>query len=180
MDFDKILPLIFEIIKVSSFIGGGLIALLLSQWLRPVIDIGVSTRWFDPEEGWITVRLEFENRARIKVRKKTILFQYLEYEWPNSGSLSEWVPFAIDAIPKEEKPFEWREPLRVCETTKVFAPKDRVIVERLVRVNPKRVVKIGVKFVAKLEGIGRLIERRDTDSWARTIVVDPPHKSAQA
>ncbi len=130
--------------------------------MSPLIEPRIVTRWEDPSQGLLVLSLELKNRAKFRVMKEEVLFQSLEYDIPQSGELTEWLPFSKNRILQTEPPRQWREPSKIMQSTQWLEPEETVVVERLYKCPRDTALHFGVQFKASPKTV-----------WSR-IAGDPP------
>ena len=69
------------------------------------------------------------------VSEHFIKVQILEYPVNRISDLSEWVPFTVENIKKQEEPLSWRDPVQIFDSTKYTYPNEILSVERLYNLN---------------------------------------------
>ena len=120
-DIKNIVELISGIAAILTFLTGSWLAVFVFLQFAPVLSLRIISTWPDEESRWVIIRLEVENKSRVRVRKDEIHLQVLEHEIKEGGSLSEWVPFKKDDALDTEQPIDWRDPLEVFKSTKELA-----------------------------------------------------------
>jgi hypothetical protein len=120
-----------DMVTIGALIVGGGFAFFVFLQFAPVLNLRVLSSWPDDDSRWVLLRLEIENKSRVRVRKRAIRLQVLEYPEPEGGSLSEWVPFEEDDIISSEKPLRWHEPIEIFRSTQKIDPGDILVIERL-------------------------------------------------
>lgn len=174
-------------IKDASLIAGGIVsvvAVLLSGWLgifvfrqfAPVLTLRVVPTWLGDDSSCVLLRLEVENKSRVRVHKRIIRLQVLEHEVREGGSLSEWVPFEEKRVRPLEKPDQWKDPVEVFETTSGIDPGEILVADRLHDCPAARFLHVGLQAEAKLGVFGKIAARvrGNNQSWTTTCIIARP------
>lgn len=147
--------------------------------LSPVLSIRVLPRWTDETQQYLVVRFEIENKSRVRANKPTGQIQVLEFAPKPGIFLSHGVPFDANTIREEERPIEWREPVRIFHTTKQIFPGELVSFERLYHYPQANViVHIGLQVGLELGSLGRITNLK-RESWRQTVTCFAVKQSKQ-
>ena len=159
-----------DILTISAYIGGAIFAFFVFRQLSPSLDLKIIPMRNLPDKQMLLLRSVIENRSRVRIYKKRIRIQILEYDLGVISSISEWVPFSKADIRPNEIPRQWTEPIEICETTAYINPGSKVVVERLFNVDNmgKTVLHIGIQFEAIISPrLKRLLKWEER--WTHTV-----------
>jgi hypothetical protein len=145
-----------DIATVLVLLAGGCLAVFVFLHFAPVLALRIQPTWPHNDPRWVILRIEVENKSRVRVYKQSIYLQVLEYEIPEGGSLSEWVPFEERATVPSERPISWHEPVEILTSTTGIDPGEVLVVERLHYCPPGTVLHVGLQARARLGLIGRI------------------------
>ena len=130
-------------------------------------------KWLDINEELLCVRILITSIHDKFALIKSTQFQYLEHEKPIKNTISEFIPFTYGRYKEmylnakghrlEGAP-EWREPVKVLESTDKLEPQETICVERLIKCDSKSQVQLGLQV--KSDEI--------VDSWTTTCFAPLP------
>jgi hypothetical protein len=161
------ITLIRDILAILALLIGALAGLFIFFQLAPVAQLRILPRWGDEAQQFLIIRLEIENRSRVRILRPAGRFQILEYALKPDRALSHFVPFTEDRS-KEEPPLEWREPRPLFKTTRQIYPGETIAVEFLQPCSRAEVVlKLGLQINIGLNFLGRLVTRK-REPWQQT------------
>jgi hypothetical protein len=159
MEWVKTIEMVGNLITaLALFIGAGLAVFVFSR-LAPVLNLRIIPSWAGDKSRWVILRLEVENKSRVRIHKQSICLQVLEYRVPAGTSFSEWVPFEEEAIVASEQPLQWSEPIEVFKSTLTIDPNEVLAIERLHYCPPDTLLKVGLQVRMKLGIAGRIATR---------------------
>lgn len=124
-----------------------LVAIFIFQQFSPIAQIRIIPRWIDQSSGKFALRIEIENKSKIRIRQKAASLQILSYSLTDRKRLSEWVPFSKDRVIEDEEPLEWKEPENIFRSTVHLYPGEVIVVERLEQIeDPEHFLHVGVQY----------------------------------
>ena len=168
MTTPDIVSVIKDIVSLLAVVIGALVVLFVYFQFAPVLSLRIAPTWIGKKRSLLLIRIEVENKARVRLHSPKGKIQVLKYSLPAQGFLSQWVPFERGTIPKEESPIEWREPIEIFNTTKEIYPGETIAYERLYHIPEDTViVHIGLQVEMKLGGLGRLVTGKK-ENWRQT------------
>jgi hypothetical protein len=91
-----------SIIAILTLIGG-VLALIIFVEFAPVLRLHISPTWVNANGDLLNLRIEIENKSRVRIYNPEIYLQVLEHSLPKKDSLSEWVPFSKERILQDER-----------------------------------------------------------------------------
>ena len=163
----EIIGLLRDILVIVALLIGALAGLFIFFQLAPVAQLRILPRWSDETQQFLIVRLEIENRSRVRIVRPTGHFQVLEYALDTNRALSHFVPFTEERS-KKEPPLEWREPALMFESTRQIYPGATIVVERLHPCPQSEVaIKLGLQINIGLNLFGRLVTLK-REPWQQT------------
>jgi hypothetical protein len=173
MDIKDIIGIADNIVTILAIIGGGWLAIFVFLQFAPVLALRISHTWSVDDANWVVLRLEVENKSKIRVHKQAIYFQLLEHKVTENCSLSEWVAFEEDGVIPSERPINWHQPVEIFETTRGIDPGEMLVAERLHYCPPNCILHVGLQVRAKLGLFGRIATRIRgwNQSWTTTRIV---------
>jgi len=176
MSIIDIVSFVKDIATLFALVIGGFVAVAWFLQLAPLLELRILPSWCGDQRQFLMLRLEVENKSRIRVEKRQILLQLLEYEIREGSplALSDWVPFDERAIIPTEQPLAWRDPVEVFPTCRTIDPGELMAAERLYYFPRDTVIHIGFQVKAKLGYLGRIAARRVRSShqqWTTTCIV---------
>ena len=173
MSLADIVGLIKDILTILALLVGSGFAIFVFFHFAPTLQPRILPSWPNKESQGVILRLEVENKSRIRVFKDTIYLQVLEHKIEEGGFLSEGVPFEEHAIIPSEKPIQWREPVEIFQTTKGLDPGDILVVERLYYCPPNTILHVGLQVRTTLSFFGRIAARIGgrEQRWTTTRIV---------
>ena len=172
-----IVSIILIVLKIISYLlliaVLGTISWYILSKLIPSVEIRIIPGWVNERDGLLILRIEIANHSLVRIRKQHLWLQCLEKSYPESGRLSEWVPFTRNEINPNEKPIQWNDPIEIFKSTNWLNPGAVINIERLHQFNPNNVLHLAVKFIARPGFIERYILRMHppTTSWTATAIV---------
>ena len=167
MTLIDITALIRDILAILALLIGALAGLFIFFQLAPVAQLRILPRWSDETQQFLIVRLEIENRSRVRILRPTGHIQVLEYALDTNRALSHFVPFTEERS-KKEPPLEWREPALMFESTRQIYPGATIVVERLHPCPQSEVaIKLGLQINIGLNLFGRLVTLK-REPWQQT------------
>ena len=125
------------------------IAIFLFFKLARYIQLRITWRWVKIDKTKVALRFEIENKSVIRIKKRKILIQVLEYPIAKYTTFSEWVPFEENKYEYGEEPLDWKQPTEICKSTEFLYPKEVLIVERLYTLaEMNNFLHAGIQFIA--------------------------------
>jgi len=138
---------ITAIVSALAAVLAPLVAVFIFQQFSPVAQIRIIPRWIDQSYGKFALRIEIENKSKVRIRHKVALLQVLRYSLSERKRLSEWVPFAKGRVIEGEEPIEWKEPEQIFRSTVHIYPGEVIATERLEQIEePDQFLHIGVQY----------------------------------
>jgi hypothetical protein len=173
MELKDIIGIAGDIATILAVLAGGWLALFIFLQFAPVLALRILPTWPSDDTGWVILRIEVENKSRIRVHKQAIYLQILEHNVSVSSILSEWVPFEEKAVIPTEQPINWHEPVEIFKSTKGIDPGETLVAERLHYCQPNNVLHVGLKVKAKLGFFGRIATqvRSWNHGWTTTRII---------
>lgn len=171
------LATIISLLQIITFLLAIVILVIimieLLARLNPALEIRLIPCWVNEREGSFILKIEIFNQSRVRIIKESARLQLLEHSLPNSGQLSEWVPFSKDKIVKSERPVEWHEPIEIFESTQHIEPGATISTERLHHFNPEHVLHVGLQLKNKPHWLEQKLAlfRPSTTCWTATTIV---------
>lgn len=165
MNLQGTISLLGDLATILAVLAGGWVATFIFLQFAPLLSIRITPMWSVTNDRWVTLRIEIENKSRIRVHKQSIHLQVLEHKIQKEESLSEWVPFEENYIIASEKPVAWHEPDEICKSTLRIDPGEIIVVERLHYCPKNSILHVGVQVKAKLGIIGKIVTR--VRGWQR-------------
>ena len=163
-----VISLIKDIATILFLFFGALIGVFVFFQFSPVLVLRILPRWTDETRQFLILKFEIENKSRVRANKPRGQIQVLEYAIKSGASLSHWVPFDKNAIRSGELPIEWREPVKILETTKQIYPGGMVSFERLYYYPQDSVIiHVGLQVELELGFLGRVVNLKG-ESWRQT------------
>jgi hypothetical protein len=161
------------ILTCIAILISGFVAVYFYVPLTPKIDLRIIPEWGDKKGHKLILRLEIENKSKVRANIKSIQLQILEYN-QEQEMLSEWVPFSQCSIRKNEHPLQWKEPETICQTSKRIYPNEIIKIERLYTFTENKIWHVGLQLqVEYKKWIEKLIPKKATQ-WTTTKIVYPP------
>jgi hypothetical protein len=160
----------------------GFVTIYFFVRFAPKFDLRIIPEWIDKQEKKIVFRFEIENKSQVRINVKQILvnhkfeslmirLQILEYDKNKTPTLSEFVPFTRESIRENENPLEWKEPEKICQTTRHIYPGEVVRVDRLYTFSEDKIWHIGFQIQTEYNWIENLFGLRKLGkSWTTTKI----------
>jgi len=160
------------ITSLALLVGAGFAVVVFLQF-APVLNLRIIPSWAGDKSRWVTLKLEIENKSRVRIRKQSVYLQILQYQVPAGRALSEWVPFEEEAIIASEQPLQWSEPIEVFNNTEIIDPGEVLAIERLHYCPPDALLKVGLQVRVKMGIVGRIATRVRGwhHQWTSTCIV---------
>ena len=173
VSLNEIVDLVRDIASILALLLGAYVGIFHFLRFYPVVVVRILPSWPVVGSRWVVLRLEIENRSRVRVRKEKVLLQVLEHRVHEGEHLSEWVPFEEGAVIPSEKPVRWNEPVEVFESTTGLGPGEVVAIERLYYCPPGSVLHVGLQFRAQLGVLAKIGGRMRgwRNQWTATKIV---------
>jgi hypothetical protein len=173
MEIKDVIGMARDIAPAVGLLVAGWLAIFVFRQFAPVLTLRIVPTWTSDDSRWVVLRLEVENKSRIRVRKRSIYLQVLEPEVREGGSLSEWVPFEEKHVDPDEWPAPWQEPFEVFKTTSGIDPGEILVAERLHYCPPNGVLHVGLQVKAQLGVFGKIATwvRGNNQSWTTTCII---------
>lgn len=174
----EIIALTRDILAILALLIGALAGLFIFFQLAPVAQLRILPRWSDDTHQFLIIRLEVENRSRVRILRPSGRFQILEYALDTNHALSHFVPFTKERS-EQEPPLEWREPALMFESTRRIYPGEMIVAERLHPCPQSEVaIKLGLQINIGLNLLGRLVTLQ-RDPWQQTTTCIVVKRSTQ-
>jgi len=163
-----ILGLVRDIVTILAVLIGGLVGIFAFFQFAPVIQLKIIPIWADKFKEYLVVRFEIENKSKVRANKPSGRIQFIEHKVTSGTTISNWVPFEEKRIKPEEPIKEWREPVKIFESTKQIYPGEMIVLERMYHI-PQRhgVFHIGLQVELELGLLGRLVTQK-REHWRQT------------
>jgi hypothetical protein len=173
MELKDTIGLVSNIATILAVLAGGWFAVFVFLQFAPILVLRILPTWIGEGSKWVILRIEVENKSRIRVHKQTIYLQILEHNLSDGGMLSEWVPFHESAIIPTERPVGWHEPIEIFKSSKGIDPGETLVAERLYYCPSNNVLHVGLQVKAKLGLFGKIATqvRGWNQSWTTTRIV---------
>ncbi len=173
MDIKDIISTASNIATIIAVLAGGWFAVFVFLQFAPILSLRIFPTWANDDTNRVILRIEIENKSRIRVHKQSIYFQVLEHSVPAGNVLSEWVPFEEKAVISSEQPTSWHEPIEIFKSTKGIDPGEILVTERLHSCHPNNVLHVGLQVKAKLNFWGRIATRVRgwNQRWTTTRII---------
>jgi hypothetical protein len=150
----------------------GFVAVYFYVQFTPKIDLRIISEWSDKKRDKLILRLEVENKSKVRASIKSIQLQILEYN-QEQVMLSEWVPFSQKSICANEHPLKWKDPETICETSKRIYPNETIKVERMYTFPENKIWHVGLQLqVEYKKWIEKWIPKKATQ-WTSTKIICP-------
>lgn len=117
----------------------GVLVLAFYRSLAPTLSVAVGAEWAGAEDEYLRLRLNIENKGRVRAKLGKCRVQLLEHECGAGRRMSEWLPFEAAAIKPAEQPVAWVEPDEV-KAPECLYPGEATAIEVLYRVPRKSVL----------------------------------------
>lgn len=173
MEINDIISIAGDIATIVAVLVGGWFAVFVFLQFAPILSLRILPTWATDETNRVILRIEIENKSRIRVHKQSIHLQILEHNVSVAGTLSEWVPFEEKAILPTEQPISWNEPMEIFKSSMGIDPGETLVIERLHYCHPNNVLHVGLQVKAKLGFWGRIATqvRGWNQRWTTTRIV---------
>jgi hypothetical protein len=173
MELNDIISIVGNIATILAVLVGGWFAVFVFLQFAPILALRILPTWTSDDPRWVILRIEVENKSRIRVYKQAIYLQILEQNVHVGSILSEWVPFEKKAVLTTEQPISWHEPIEIFKSTIGLDPGELLIAERLHYCQPNNVLHVGLQVKAKLGFWGRIAAqvRGWKQRWTTTRIV---------
>ena len=157
---------------LGLLLGAFLFAFVFLQF-SPTLHLRILPTWIDHQQ--VILRIEVENRSRVRVKKEFVRLQVLEYPVDGQTSLSEWVPFTVEATIQGEQPPFWKDPTEIFTSTRFVYPGELLSIERLYKLNNQNsFLHVGLRFKSKsISHIFRFKVLGRAEQWTSTVFVFP-------
>jgi hypothetical protein len=167
---------ITTIVSVLAAVLAPLLAIFIFQQFSPIAQIRIIPRWIDQSGGKFVLRIEIENKSKVRIRQKTASLQILSYSLTDRKRLSEWVPFSKNRVIEGEEPLEWKEPESIFRSTVHLYPSEVIVVERLEQIeNSEHFLHVGGQYKShfKFRWLVTFALAWD-ESWITTAIITRP------
>jgi hypothetical protein len=173
MELKDIISIVGDIATIFAVLVGGWFAVFVFLQFAPILSLRILPTWSSDNTNRVILRIEVENKSRIRVHKQSIYLQILEHNVSVGNTLSEWVPFEEKAAIPTEPPISWHEPIEIFKSTKGIDPGEILVAERLHYCQPNNVLHVGLQVKAKLNFWGRIATqvRGWNQRWTITRIV---------
>ncbi|MEN9865780.1 MAG: hypothetical protein RL748_1370 [Pseudomonadota bacterium] len=169
---------IIAVLSAFAAVLAPFLAIFVFQQFSPVAQIRILTRWIDQENGKLVLRIEIENKSKVRIRQKVAMLQVLRYSLTDRRHLSEWVPFSQERVIEGEEPLEWNEPKKIFASTVHLYPGEVVVIERLEQIeNPDHFLHVGIQYKShfKFRWLVTFALAWE-ESWTTTAIIARPEK----
>src|SRR6266498_4555712 len=156
MELKDLISIVGNIATIIAVLAGGWFAIFVFLQFAPILSLRILPTWTDDDTNRVILRIEVENKSRIRVHKQSIQLQSLEHNVPMGNILSEWVPFEEEKIEPAEQPIVWHKPIEIFKSTKGIDPSEILVAERLHYCQPNNLLHVGLQVTAKLNFWGRI------------------------
>jgi hypothetical protein len=191
------MQIIGDFVPLIALLGASIAAVFVYFALAPVPELRITSSWVDEARVHLLLRFELHNKSRVRMRSPRVNVQILQQEIGEQGFLSEWVPFAKDAIRKGEEPVRWTEPAQILPKpirgsalpdvgprrasrkpaakrqvtgiTTVY-PGEAMVFERLYRFPEDRIIlHVAMQLQVKLNALERFVTLIGSRRWTKTL-----------
>lgn len=168
MNIAEVISLVKDIATLLALLIGAVVGLFVFFQLAPVLELRILPSWTDETKQFLILKFQVENKSRVRVHRPRGLIQVLEHAIQPGTSLSQWIPFDESAIIPTEQPIEWREPVKILQSTKQIYPGEMVSFERLYYC-PKDavIIHVGLQVELDLGFVDRIVTRK-REPWRQT------------
>lgn len=173
MGLNDIISNVGNVAAIIAILVGGWFAVFVFLQFAPILSLRILPTWSSDDTNRVILRIEIENKSKIRVYKQSIYLQILEHNVPIGNILSEWIPFEEKAIILTEQPISWHEPIEIFKSTKGIDPGEILVAERLHYCQPNNVLHVGLQVKANLSFWGRIATRvrGRNQRWTTTRIV---------
>ncbi|MCH8844642.1 MAG: hypothetical protein IID61_16900 [SAR324 cluster bacterium] len=161
-----------DVLAILGALFLGWLAIWIYRKTSALIELRLSPVWASRTDDIAILKIEVINRSKATVKKGHILLQILEFDAPESGELSEFIPFTEKARQlTAQQPRSWREATKVLETTIHLLPGEHIVVERLYKWQGGELIQYGLQFRAKFNALWRFLNAtifKSMEQWTTT------------
>jgi hypothetical protein len=150
----------------------GFVAVYFYVQFTPKIDLRIIPEWRGKDGSKLVLRLEMENKSKVRASIKSVQLQILEYN-QEQVALSEWVPFSPCSLHVNEHPVEWKEPETICQTSKRIYPNETIKVERLYTFPENKIWHIGLQLQVEYKNRIEKCVPKKAKRWTTTKIIYP-------
>jgi hypothetical protein len=168
MSFGDVVGVINDSLTLVAVLVGMFLAVFVYYQFAPILTLRILPRWVNDNHTLLCVRVEIENKSRVRVSSPQGKLQVLEHPIDPKCPLNHWVAFDREGIWRDDPILEWREPVHFFDTTRNIYPGEIYAVERIYPCSHEQVaVHIGLQVYREKRWIDKLLNRSG-ETWRQT------------